>query len=112
MLLPEILVHPTFLRLTAKQQKFVELICSNGNDKVKAAQDSHTCKNEATARATADRLLRKDSIRKLVNSFFNIQPEDEQFSKDEFLAFVTKKMRLSTTSDGTVARLADLYAEV
>jgi hypothetical protein len=112
MTIDEIKVHPTFVRLTEKQKNFVVGLCTNGNDKLKAAHAAYVCKNDATALAVASGLLAKETIKKLVDAFFSIEPSDECFSKDELLAFMTKKIRTSTTPDNIMAKLVDLYAEL
>lgn len=92
MTLDDLKTRPAFVTLSTDQQReFVIAYCSNGADKVKAAEAAYAVNDTASAQAIANRNLRHPAIKRLVSDFYG--QVDETGSRDEFLAILWKNVQ-------------------
>jgi hypothetical protein len=92
----EIKNHPLFQKLTEPQKIFVSELVANGHDLVKAAHKAWKCKDDASARAMANRYIDHPNIAYLVNAYFEFDPESVAFTRETALSFAAKKARGAT----------------
>ena len=97
----EIFTDPAFLRLSEQQQAFVRALVENGGDKLAAAHEAYTCKDDFTARTMANRCLRKLQIKRLVDAYFGESLKDQMPSRDE--AAVILWQRFQNAADDNAA---------
>jgi hypothetical protein len=110
MTLEDLQKEPAFVTLSTDQQRaFVVAYCSNGADKVKAAEAAYAVNDTASAVSIANRNLRHPAIKKLTNDFYGMV--DETGTRDEFLAILWKRFR-DCTDDKAKLGWATLYMKV
>src|SRR5690348_8225128 len=91
MTLDDLKSRPEFVTLAPQQQAFLVAYCTNGADKLAAAKEAYTVKNDASAIAIANTNLRHAAIKALVNVFYN--RTEETGSKTEALAIIWKQIQ-------------------
>src|SRR6185312_15963206 len=97
----EIFTDPAFLRLSEQQQAFVRSLVENGGDKLAAAHEAYTCKDDFTARTMANRCLRKLQIKRIVDGYFGEELKDSYPSREEMAALAWQ--RAQNADDDKVA---------
>jgi len=107
----EIFTDPAFLRLSEQQQAFLRALIENGNDKLAAAHEAYTCKDDFTARTMANRCLRKLQIKRLVDAYFGNSVKDRVPSREELAAEAWERAQNSDDSN-TAHKWASLVARV
>ena len=91
MTVEELKARPEFVMLAPQQKAFVVAICENGRDKIAAAKAAYTAKDDRSAEATANRLVRHPKVHKLLKLFYD--GIEETGSKDEALAILWKQIQ-------------------
>lgn len=92
MTIEELKARPEFVTLgTDQQREFVVAYCTNGADKIKAAEVAYAVNDEKSALATANRNLRHPAIKRLITDYFGMT--DETGSKTEALAIIWKQIQ-------------------
>lgn len=110
MTLDALKTQPAFVTLSTDQQReFVLAYCSNGADKIKAAEAAYAVNDTASAATIANRNLRHPAIKRLVNDFYG--QVDETGTRDEFLAILWKRFR-DCPDDKAKLGWASIYMKV
>lgn len=107
----EVFADPAFLRLSDQQQAFVRALIENGNDKVAAAHAAYACKDDFTARTLANRALKKLTISRLVDAYFEEKPADRIPTRDELAAEAWRRAQ-SAADDNAAHKWISLVARV
>ena len=108
---PEVFADPAFLRLSEQQQAFVRALIENGNDKVASARSAYTCKDDFTARTLANRALKKLTVARLVDAYFEEKPADRIPTRDELAAEAWRRAQ-SAADDNAAHKWVSLVARV
>src|SRR6185437_4291607 len=95
----EVFTDPAFLRLSEQQQAFVRSLVENGGDKLAAAHEAYTCKDDFTARTLANRCLRKLQIKRRVDAYFGDSVKDRVPSREELAAEAWERAQNSDDSN-------------
>ena len=107
----EIFTDPAFLRLSEQQQAFVRALVENGGDKLAAAHEAYTCKDDFTARTMANRCLRKLQIKRLVDAHFGEELKDRFPSREEMAALAWERAQ-HADDDKVAVTWASLAAKI
>lgn len=107
-----LIVHPLWITLTYRQQRFVLEYIGNGKDKMKAAKAAYKCKNDKAAEDQGGRILRMVFVRKLLAAFYDYELEAMPMSRQEYVALVATRMRDPNTKAGDFATLAKMMADL
>jgi len=91
MTVEELQTRPEFVTLGQQQKEFVTAYCTNGADKIAAAERAYAVNDKKSAEATANRNLRHPVIRRLINDFYG--RTDETGTKSEILHIAWKKVQ-------------------
>jgi hypothetical protein len=88
----ELKARPEFVTLgTDQQREFVVAYCTNGADRIKAAESAYAVNDDKSALATANRNLRHPAIKRLITAYYGMT--DETGSKTEALAIIWKQIQ-------------------
>ena len=107
----EIFTDPAFLRLSEQQQAFVRALVENGGDKLAAAHEAYTCKDDFTARTMANRCLRKLQIKRIVDGYFGEELKDSYPSREEMAALAWQRAQ-NADDDKVAVTWATLAAKI
>lgn len=111
MTIEELKARPEFaVELNDSQRAFVLAICSNGRNKIEAAQASYTCKDELSAQAIANRNLRHPVMSRLIKDFYG--RVDETGSKQEVMAIVWKKIQTGSLDPKELLQYMNFLAKL
>ena len=105
----EIFTDPAFLRLSEQQQAFVKSLVESGGDKLAAAHEAYTCKDDFTARTMANRCLRKLQIKRLVDGYFG---EEFIYPSREEMAAIAWQRAQNADDDKVAVTWATLAAKI
>jgi hypothetical protein len=99
--------RPEFVTLgTDQQREFVVAYCTNGADRIKAAESAYAVNDDKSALATANRNLRHPAIKRLITDYYGMT--DETGDKTAALAILWKKIQ---RNDEDLLDCLKLYGE-
>ena len=107
----EVKKDPGYLRLTTKQQDFIDAMIENGGDKVEAAASAFTCKDRYSAVTMASKCMRNLIISRLLDAYFGEKASDRVPTRDE-LAGAAWDRAIASEDENAAHKWFNLVARV
>jgi hypothetical protein len=105
--LDKVVLHPLFLQLTERQQRFTKSFIETQNN-VTAIRASYNCQTDRTADMLARKCLKHPLIKNLVGLALGYEPDGGLMSKSELMLRMSEGIR-KTKNVAEFSRLCVLY---